>query len=84
MPGVGPDDPAVARALDYLRSFDKPEMTYSVALRTMVFCQAEPKKDMLLIRQNVKWLEATQITKSRDERASQGSLGLLGAGRNGR
>ncbi len=62
--GVGPDDPAVARALDYLRSFDKPQMTYSVALRTMVFCLAEPKKDQLLIRQNVKWLEGTQITSS--------------------
>ncbi len=60
--GVGPDDPTVARALDYLRSFDKPQMTYSVALRTMVFCLAEPKKDQLLIRQNVKWLEGTQIT----------------------
>ena len=35
----------MARALDYLRSFDKPQMTYSVALRTMVFCLAEPKKD---------------------------------------
>ncbi len=60
--GVGPDDPAVARALDYLRSFARPEMTYSVALRTMVFCQAEPEKDLLIIRQNVKWLESKQIT----------------------
>ncbi|MFO7904041.1 MAG: DUF4159 domain-containing protein [Planctomycetota bacterium] len=60
--GVEPDDPAVERALDYLRAFDQPKMTYSVALRTMVFCVAEPQKDMLLIRQNTKWLEATQIT----------------------
>ncbi len=61
--GVPPDDPAVAKALDYLRAIDRPAMTYSVALRTMVFCQAEPKKDRLLIRQNVKWLQATQITR---------------------
>ncbi len=62
--GVAPDDPVVAKALDYLRAIDRPAMTYSVALRTMVFCQADPKKDMLLIRQNVKWLEATQITRT--------------------
>lgn len=62
--GVEPDDPVVAKALDYLRTFDKPRMTYSVALRTMAFCSAEPKKDMLLIRQNAKWLEATQITRT--------------------
>jgi hypothetical protein len=62
--GVPPDDPAVAQALDYLRSIDRPQMTYSVALRTMVFCQAEPKRDMLLIRQNVGYLESTQITKA--------------------
>ena len=42
--GVPPDDPVVVRALDYLRSFDQPRMTYSVALRTMVFCQAEPRE----------------------------------------
>ena len=59
--GVGVDDPAMAKALDYIRSFDKPDMTYSVALRTMVLCAAEPKKDLLVIRQNVKWLEATQL-----------------------
>ncbi len=66
--GVRPDDPAVARALDYLRGIDKPQMTYSVALRTMVFCLAEPKKDMLLISQNAKWLEATQINDASHRR----------------
>ncbi len=59
--GVPPSDPAVARALDYLRGIDKPEMIYSVALRTMVFCQAEPKRDMGLINQNVKYLESVQL-----------------------
>jgi hypothetical protein len=61
--GVEPSDPAIQRALTYLRSFDRPEMTYSVALRTMVFCAAEPHKDRLIIRRNVKWLEALQLTK---------------------
>ena len=28
----------------------------------MVLCTARPKQDLLLIRQNVKWLESTQIT----------------------
>ena len=52
----------MAKALDYLRGFDKPDMTYSVALRTMVLCAAEPKKDLLTIRQNVAWLEQSQLT----------------------
>jgi hypothetical protein len=59
--GIGLDDPAVRKGLDYLRSFEKPEMTYSVALRTMVLCAADPKKDLLVIRRNVKWLEAIQL-----------------------
>jgi hypothetical protein len=60
--GLAVDDPAVAKALDYLRGFDKPDMTYSVALRTMVLCAAEPKKDLLVIRQNVAWLQQSQLT----------------------
>ena len=63
--GVSPKDPVVAKALDYLRGFEKPEWTYSVALRTMVFCTAGQKEDRLLVRQNIKWLEAIQ--KNRDD-----------------
>ena len=84
--GVGPDDPAVARALDYLRGFDKPEKTYSVALRTMVYCLAEPKKDQLLIRQNVRWLEGTQLAGasafSRRRKGAWGYSATEGAGDN--
>jgi len=58
--GVGVDDPAVRQALDALRSM-QPNKTYTVALQTMVFCAAEPKKDMLYIRRNVKWLEEHQV-----------------------
>ena len=56
--GVRVDDPVVRKALDYLRGL-KLDKTYTVALQTMVLAAAEPKKDMLLIRRNVRWLEAT-------------------------
>jgi hypothetical protein len=62
--GVPLDDPAMVKALDYIRSFNQPDMTYSVALRTMVLCAAEPKKDLLTIRANVNWLEVTQLNSA--------------------
>lgn len=58
--GVPADHPRIQLALKYLRGF-KPEMTYATSLQTMVFCAAEPKKDLLLIRRNAKWLEERQI-----------------------
>lgn len=60
--GVKPSDPQMQVALAYLRKIP-PERTYVVSLQTMVFCVAEPKKDLLLINRNVKRLEQTQITK---------------------
>ena len=69
--GVPADDEAIQKALAQLRG-RKPQHTYVVALQTMVYCAAEPKKDLLLIRQNAKWLEDTQITVGRP----QGRLGL--------
>ncbi len=57
--GVGTDDPAIQRSLKRLRTL-KLEKTYAVALQTMVFCQAEPKRDLVLISRNVKWLESKQ------------------------
>ncbi len=60
--GVEPANPKIQAALRHLRSNAmKPEMTYATSLQTMVFCAAEPKKDLLLIRRNAKWLEETQI-----------------------
>jgi hypothetical protein len=58
--GVEVDDPAIRKALTYLRAkeFDK---TYTVALQTMVLCAAEPKKDLVLIGRNVRWLEEHQV-----------------------
>jgi len=64
--GVPASDPAIQLALDYLRKFDKPEMTYSAALRTMVFCAAEPQQDRLLIRRHVAWLESSQVKEGPD------------------
>ncbi|MEX2092538.1 MAG: prenyltransferase/squalene oxidase repeat-containing protein, partial [Pirellulales bacterium] len=57
--GVPADDPTIVRALDYLRQL-KLEKTYVVSLQTMVFAAADPKKDMLLIDRNVRWLESKQ------------------------
>jgi len=58
--GVPPADPHVAKAVAYLRTLHL-NKTYTVALQTMVFCLAEPKRDLLLIQRNAKWLEETQI-----------------------
>jgi len=58
--GVGVDDPNVKQSLAYLRSLEL-DKTYTVSLQTMVLCEAEPKKDMLLIRRNVRWLETHQV-----------------------
>jgi hypothetical protein len=58
--GVEVDDPAVRNALTYLRGLEL-DKTYTVSLQTMVLAEAEPKKDMLLIGRNVRWLELHQI-----------------------
>lgn len=57
--GVRPDDPSVAASLAHLRTI-RPERTYAISLQTMVFCAAEPKKDLLLIQDNVRFLEQRQ------------------------
>ncbi|MCX7425236.1 MAG: DUF4159 domain-containing protein [Planctomycetia bacterium] len=59
--GVGPEDDSVRRALAWLRQH-RFESGYSVSLQTMVFCKAEPAKDMLLIQRNVEFFERNQIT----------------------
>lgn len=59
--GVEAQDERISRALKYLRGL-APSQTYVVSLQIMVFCAAEPKRDLLLIRKLAKWLEDTQIT----------------------
>ncbi len=78
--GVPAADPRVETALANLRTM-RPAQTYVAALQTMVFCAAEPKKDLLLIRQNVKWLEGTQITDN--ERRGGWSYPSKGGGSGG-
>ncbi|MBX7164853.1 MAG: DUF4159 domain-containing protein [Pirellulales bacterium] len=58
--GLPPSDPRVQRALSVLRKIET-DGTYAVALQTMAFCEAEPEKDLLLIRRNVQWLESNQF-----------------------
>jgi hypothetical protein len=57
--GVPVEDEQMRRALDYIRTLP-PDTTYVTSLQTMVLCMAEPKKDLLLIRRNVNWLEDLQ------------------------
>ena len=77
--GVEPKLPEIQTALAYLRTLS-PEMTYATSLQTMVFCAAEPKKDLLLINRNAKWLEAKQIKTG--ERAGAWSYPSQGGGDN--
>ncbi len=58
--GAEPDDDAMQQALQYLRGL-RSDKTYVVSLQTMVFARATPEKDRVLIRDNVEWLEKTQI-----------------------
>ncbi len=58
--GEPADDPNVKQALNYLRNL-QPDKTYTVSLQTMALCAATPKKDMLRITRNVRWLEEHQI-----------------------
>ncbi len=57
--GVPVEDEQMRRALDYIRTLP-PDSTYVTSLQTMVLCMAEPKKDLLLIRRNARWLEELQ------------------------
>jgi hypothetical protein len=58
--GLTKDDPAVAKALEYLRKLER-ERTYVVALQTMVFAEARDKKDLPAIEKNVQWLTEKAI-----------------------
>ncbi|WP_417739053.1 DUF4159 domain-containing protein [Rosistilla oblonga] len=60
--GLDHNDPAVARALDYLRQCE-PKRTYSISLQTMVFCQARQARDLATIRTNVRLLENLMIRR---------------------
>ncbi len=58
--GVKPEDPVVARPLDYLRTLP-PKKTYVVGLQTMVLAEARQAKDAPLIQRNADWIVANAI-----------------------
>lgn len=60
--GLEADDPAIVRAMQYLRRFS-PNETYSVALQTLVFCELKAVADLPRIRRNVQWLTGEQTAK---------------------
>ena len=81
--GVDKDDPAVQRALQRLEALGNPQMTYSTALQTMVFAEADPEKYSLQISANAKWLESMQVRdNARGMRGGWGYAQNLGTGDN--
>ncbi|MBX9623189.1 MAG: DUF4159 domain-containing protein [Gemmataceae bacterium] len=58
--GESPDDPAVARALQYLRTLP-PKKTYVVGLQNLVFLEARQAKDLAKIQANADWLAAKAL-----------------------
>jgi len=74
--GVSRDDPAISKAMKYLRSFE-PNETYSVSLQTLVYCQLGAAADLPRIRRNVQWLVETQ----KREGSGQGRVGGWSYGR---
>jgi hypothetical protein len=75
--GVEVDDPAMRKALTYLRG-QQLDRTYTVALRAMVLCAAEPKKDLVQIGRDVRWLETTQIKEDGPFKGAWGYPGVVG------
>lgn len=59
--GLKHDDPAVAKALEYIRALGTPDKTYIVALQTLVLAEARQKKDLPQIAKNAEWLQKTAI-----------------------
>lgn len=78
--GVKPSDPVIQKALANLRKV-RADSTYAVSLQTMVFCLAEPLRDLPLIRENV----ATLLRIQKQQGPRKGSWGYregLGEGDN--
>jgi hypothetical protein len=73
--GVPPEDPAIRRAVEYLRTIP-PQKTYTVAVQTMAFAAASPERDFLRIQSNAEWLQRAQIK-------TPGGSGMWGYDQNG-
>ena len=72
--GVPRDDPAIIKAMRYLRGF-QPGETYSVALQTLVYCQMGAAGDLPRIRRNVQLLVEEQFQAGRPDRIGSWSYG---------
>ena len=61
--GESVNSPEMTNALAYLSKFsaDQLDNTYSVALQTMVFAAADPKRFQVRIQDNVNWMESSQL-----------------------
>jgi len=75
--GVPHDDPAITRAMRYLRSI-VPTETYSVALQTLVYCQLGAAGDIPLIRRNVQTMVQLQNTQGNSDPSRLGGWGYGG------
>ncbi len=62
--GVPPNDPAVAKAVEYLLTV-KPEKTYAVSLQTQVLARVDAKKYAKEIQANADWLLEKAILKDK-------------------
>ena len=60
--GLDPQDAAVRKGIELLLTI-RSEQTYVVALQTLVFCRADPRKYLLPIQKNVDWLLAARVYK---------------------
>lgn len=68
--GEKPDDPAMAKALDYLASLPA-RKTYVAGLQNMVFAEARRPKDLPIIQRNADWL----IDRALGYNGGKGQLG---------
>ncbi len=57
--GVPADDPAMQKALDWIRR-QEPKDTYSVSLQTQALAMVSPQTDLPILERNVRWLENAQ------------------------
>jgi len=62
--GVPADDPAMQKALDWIRR-QEPNDTYSVSLQTQVLAMVSPRQNLPILERNVRWLEESQADSGR-------------------
>ncbi len=58
--GYDAQDATVSKSLKFLRALPTAGTTYVISLQLMVFCQAEPQRDKLVIKKLAEWLVGTQ------------------------